>query len=154
EQPPCRRASARELRSSELRLGPKRTGPVPNGTMEPGTAMTPRQATFVLAATLALAGIINVLAYGIYRSARNAVAYTLSEELEALGRSTARWMAEANDATMRTLCEDHHLDDAYLVDSHGRVLAGAHRVAGSQVDHFDAQRWQRAFDGWPGVAGA
>jgi signal transduction histidine kinase len=116
--------------------------------------MTPRQATFVLAATLALAGIINVLAYGIYRSARNAVAYTLSEELEALGRSTARWMAEANDATMRTLCDDHHLDDAYLVDSHGRVLAGAHRVAGSQVDHFDAQRWQRAFDGWPGVAGA
>ena len=116
--------------------------------------MTPRQATFVLAATLALAGIIHVLAYGIYRSARNAVAYTLGEELEALGRSTARWMAEANDATMRTLAEDHHLDDAYLVDSHGRVLAGAHRAAGSQVESFDAQRWQRAFDGWPGAAGA
>jgi signal transduction histidine kinase len=107
----------------------------------------------VLAATLALAGIVNVLAYGIYRSARDAVAYTLDQELEALGRSTARWMADARDVTMQALADEHHLDDAYLVDSHGRVLAGAHHAAGSQLEGFDAQRWQRAFDGWPGTAG-
>ena len=115
--------------------------------------MTRRQATMVLAATLALAGIVNVLAYGIYRSARNAVAYTLDQELEALGRSSARWMADARDATMQALADEHHLDDAYLIDARGRVLAGAHRKAGTQLEGFDAQRWQRAFDGWPGTAG-
>jgi signal transduction histidine kinase len=118
--------------------------------------MTPRQATFVLAATFALAGIINVLAYGIYRSARNAVAYALGEKLEALGHSTARWMADVSDTGMRMLADEHHLEDAYLVDAHGRVLAGAHLQAGVHLgsDRFDPQRWQRAFDGWPGMAGS
>jgi signal transduction histidine kinase len=118
--------------------------------------MTRRQATLVLAAALALGGSINVLTWGLFRGAHAALAGALDHELDALCAGAARFAAGHDDASLVELARSSRLDDIFIVDRDGRLVAGARAPRGSPlpVGRVDRQALAAALDGrWQRLGG-
>lgn len=113
--------------------------------------MNRRRVLAVLAAALALLGATNALVYSLYRSEVRAVSSALDDRLLALGVTAASWLASAEDAALvlGVLVRENHLEDAYLVDSTLRVVAGVRTPAGEPLNllRLDDERLSRALAG-------
>jgi signal transduction histidine kinase len=120
--------------------------------------MTRRPIAAVLAGTVVLLAVLNLVVYSLYRSGRQAVERALAERLDALGRTAARLLASSADraALLAALVDENHLEDAYLFDASYRILAGARTPAGSRLNllRVDVARAQAALERRGSVAGA
>jgi two-component system OmpR family sensor kinase len=114
-----------------------------------------RRVLAVLAAALGLLLAVNALIYSLYRSDVRAVTGTLDDRLTALGVTSASWLAAAggpgaaSEPLLAALVHDNRLEDAYVVDSALRVVAGVRTAAGAPLNllRADEDRLGRAFAG-------
>ena len=118
--------------------------------------MTRQRALIVFAAAVGLLLALNAVVYSLYEQDRETVAATLHDRLTALGMTTARWLASSerdSGAGLTALVDENRLEDVYIIDAGGTVLAGVRTRPGSSLNllRVDTDRLSRALDGKPSV---
>lgn len=118
--------------------------------------MTRRRALIVFAAAATLLLALNALVYSLYARQVDTVSAALADRLSALGGTTARWLAAGHpdaDGALDALVGENQLEDAYVIDAEGRVIAGVRTRPGTQLNllRVDPDRLAAAFDGHASV---
>lgn len=113
--------------------------------------MTRRRALIVFAAALALLVALDTLVYSLYQSELEVVRGALADRLNALGTTSAKWLATGGDpdSLLDTLVAENDLEDAYVVDREHHVIAGVRTRPPATLNllRVDEARLAAAFEG-------